>query len=174
LLAQEYLKDQQRTFRVDRLILLACPVQVKTAHNIASGFFDRIYSFYSTSDMIQVLDPQGLAILKRPTMADIRYFYDTCRQQRFFSQRTFPEQENLTQIRVRWAVGSQSRRFIYFSQLKTIRRLYETLAVFDRLKAQRGLFHIEFQLHPFICNLPDMITTAYYSRERHYTQDIYL
>lgn len=58
-LAQQYKKDNAY-FSIDELILLACPVQVNTAHLVADQCFKKVYSLYSYADFIQVLDPQGL------------------------------------------------------------------------------------------------------------------
>ena len=53
---------------IDELILLACPVQTETAAHAHAPLFKKIYSIHSHSDLLQVLDPQGmhsfLAILK--------------------------------------------------------------------------------------------------------------
>ncbi|MDR3550973.1 MAG: hypothetical protein P4L31_06175 [Candidatus Babeliales bacterium] len=43
-----------------KLIVLACPVQHETEDFVSDALFSRIYSFYSTSDLIQIIDPQGL------------------------------------------------------------------------------------------------------------------
>lgn len=79
--------DHASAFVVDELILLACPVQKKTAHLIKSPLFKTIYSFYSVVDMIQVADPQGL--------------YHDEQDCPIFSGRRFPEQPNLVQQEVR-------------------------------------------------------------------------
>ena len=47
-------------FVVDKLVLLACPVQKYTAHHTASPLFKKIYSLHSDWDTFQVGDPQGL------------------------------------------------------------------------------------------------------------------
>lgn len=41
--------------QIDRLILLACPVQQGTAKFVDSAIFGKVYAFYSTNDMIQVM-----------------------------------------------------------------------------------------------------------------------
>src|SRR3990167_9174794 len=46
-------------FRIEKLILLACPVQKHTRQLISDPIFENIYSFYSTMDLIQVMDLQG-------------------------------------------------------------------------------------------------------------------
>lgn len=47
-------------FFVDELIMLAVPVQQQTKDLVAEPCFGRIYSLFSSNDMIQVIDPQGL------------------------------------------------------------------------------------------------------------------
>ena len=76
-------------FVIDELILLACPVQIKTAPLIKDKLFKKIYSLYSTRDLIQILDPQEV--------------YNNLKEKRFplFSQRRFPDQANLRQIIVK-------------------------------------------------------------------------
>lgn len=51
---------QHHTFIIDRLILLAPPVQSATKHLVHSPVFKEVYSFYSTADFMQIGDPQGL------------------------------------------------------------------------------------------------------------------
>lgn len=70
---------------IDELILLACPVQEQTAHYAHDGLFKKIYSLYSLTDSIQVLDPQGFHYwrkkhkrLKPPTFFSGRCFPDQC------------------------------------------------------------------------------------------------
>ena len=49
-------------FAIKELILLACPVQVKTRHYVDSAFFENIYAFHSHQDNLQIVDPQGLHV----------------------------------------------------------------------------------------------------------------
>lgn len=43
---------------IDELILLACPVQASTKHYLHSLMFKKIYAFYSSLDLMQILAPQ--------------------------------------------------------------------------------------------------------------------
>lgn len=52
-------KDPKDTFTVEA-ILMACPIQKATSALAASPFFSKVYSLYSTMDMIQVVDIQGM------------------------------------------------------------------------------------------------------------------
>jgi len=44
----------QGSLKIDRLILLACPVQQDTAKLVDDVIFDKVYAFYSTYDLVQV------------------------------------------------------------------------------------------------------------------------
>lgn len=81
-----------KSFTVDELILLACPVQNATKNYIKDSFFKKIYSLYSDIDMLQVLDPQGLHENK---VRNIAFKKDV------FSQRRFIPQDNLRQARIK-------------------------------------------------------------------------
>jgi len=51
-------KARKDNFDIDSLILLACPVQQETKELVNSDFFKKIYAFYSSLDMVQVLAPE--------------------------------------------------------------------------------------------------------------------
>ncbi len=76
------------TFTIDRLILMACPVQDATEKYIASPLFNKIYNIYSPGDLVQVIDPQGMQG-KRHNKAKT-----------FFSRRVFQAHSNLLQAEI--------------------------------------------------------------------------
>jgi len=76
---------------ISELILLACPVQKKTSHLVASKTFDKVCSICSDSDITQVMDPQGLHQIKKWFSKEIT----------FFSERTFTPQKKLVQIKIK-------------------------------------------------------------------------
>jgi len=80
----------QDSIQIYELILLACPVQEKTAHLLKNPMFENIYSLYSGIDILQILDPQGLRLLQK---------YKP--KKPFFSQRKFEPQKNLTQVKIK-------------------------------------------------------------------------
>lgn len=45
---------------IEKLILLACPVQADTENLVNSKIFKKIYHFYSKTDIAQVVDPQRI------------------------------------------------------------------------------------------------------------------
>ena len=52
--------EYHKNLVVNELVLLACPVQEKTAFLAQDQLFKKIYSLYSSLDVLQVVDPQGL------------------------------------------------------------------------------------------------------------------
>lgn len=54
------ISQDNKDFYIDEIILLACPVQEKTAASIKAPCFKEVYAFYSDADIIQIIDPQGL------------------------------------------------------------------------------------------------------------------
>jgi len=93
--------------KICELIMLACPVQKKTCHFINNDTFEKIYSLYSSMDIIQVMDPQGLPLLQK---------YKA--KKPFFSQRRFAPNKKLTQAKIKingfgvMHVGFLLRKFI--------------------------------------------------------------
>lgn len=83
-------QSKENPIIIDELILLACPVQSKTSHLIKDPMFKEKIALYSSLDLIQILDPQRL--------------YEECRgcgKIPFFSERKFPECENLIQVKMK-------------------------------------------------------------------------
>lgn len=76
----------QNDFEIERLILLACPVQHRTKELIKSKIFKNKYLLYSKSDWLQIADPQGLYNQQAP----------------LFSERKFDASSNLKQVSVQF------------------------------------------------------------------------
>jgi hypothetical protein len=148
------LANQERpSFSVDNLILLGCPIQLKTRSLVTSLLFHNIYNVHSHNDWIQVLDPQGVHILfDQDLYSD---FFGLLNN--FFSARHFTtENENVTQIHVRWNAESDQTdpKIDLFPRWLSNRLKYAS-----KLPFRRGLFHIEFTLLPFVKRLPEIIAT---------------
>ncbi len=80
-------------FKVDRLILLAPPVQEVTKPYINCPLFREVYTFYSSADLLQVGDPQGLYPESYELTPPSTYIP-------FLSRRTFPPAPHIIQSRV--------------------------------------------------------------------------
>jgi len=77
---------------IDRLIMLACPVQTKTMDLIGSPMFEKAYVLYSSLDLVQVIAPQ----LRKK-------HYSSKHAIKFppFSHRRFPSHPHVTQVKVK-------------------------------------------------------------------------
>ncbi len=85
-----HMADCEGDLLIDRLILLACPVQRATSGFINHPMFKHIYSFYSGSDAVQIIDPQGV----QHKSAEPK------KRTPLFSERCFPESPTLRQKKV--------------------------------------------------------------------------
>lgn len=90
-------ETQDAPFAVDELVLIATPVQEKTSHLIQSPMFKKIYSIYSSFDVLQIADPQ---ILHKETLEEQIKTITT--PSKIFSERVFPAQDNLVQALIRY------------------------------------------------------------------------
>lgn len=129
---------------ISKAILLACPVQKHTAHLIGSSLFERIYSLHSHTDMIQISDLQGLHKKKKISKP-------------LFSQRHFDLHPKLVQAAIKWKQYPEwhpQDRIINEIMLKY---LTTSIKLINHFKKNRGLFHIEFQLPPFLRQLASII-----------------
>jgi len=111
-------KERDVQIIIDQLILLACPVQKKTSHLVKDKMFKNIWSFYSKLDLIQVLDPQGVY--------DIKDRWENGNKEKkedipLFSERCFPEQDNLQQVSVK--INGRPITHLEFVLKKFVRRL---------------------------------------------------
>jgi hypothetical protein len=131
-------KHQDKNFKVDRLVFLACPVQEATAHYATSSVFKKIVSLYSITDFVQVCDPQGLyqEALEHRKMG---------KRVPFFSSRVFSSIPRLVQARV--LLNWQNPAHIDFMLSKFIHQLPATLTLLEDAPRQTGESH-------FIVNIP--------------------
>jgi hypothetical protein len=129
---------------IAKAILLACPVQQKTEHLISAPMFKRIYSLHSHTDLIQIVDLQGLHDKKKISRP-------------LLSLRHFNAHPKLTQAAIRWKNCPVWHPDDCIINEVTMKLLTNSLRTINFLKKNRGLFHIEFQLLPFVRQLPFII-----------------
>jgi hypothetical protein len=142
---------------IARLVFLACPVQTNTMDLIAAPLFEKIYSLHSHDDILQVLDPQAMYDLKSCTLFEkFKKIVKKIKNHKFFSERHFPPHPKLVQSCLTWKKGVRYQTENVHQP--HIQHIYHMLAHLDRLKRVRGLWHIEFQLKPFMHELPKILT----------------
>lgn len=133
------------TISIAKVILLACPVQKKTTLLINNPMFEKIYSLHSHNDFIQIADPQGLHVHKKVTWP-------------LLSERHFPSHPKLAQACIRWKNGPLLHPADDNAHNGLLKTVTQTIKIMTLFKKNRGLFHIEFKLLPFIRQLPSVIT----------------
>jgi hypothetical protein len=154
---------------IDKLVLLACPVQKKTRPASSSRLFNTIYSIHSHKDYFQILDVQGLHPVRdavknavtKLSFEPIKHAWQKHHDNTLFSGRHFNTQINLKQACVEWKPTTEkwSKKDLCivepFFQEVHIKKLQSKLQQYDQRK--RGLMHIEFLFPTFLHKLPAII-----------------
>jgi hypothetical protein len=139
--------DNNPDFSIDRCVFLAPPVQVATKHYIHAPIFKEIYTFYSSADIMQVGDPQGIYWESYAYTSD-----DT--KVPFFSTRLFDPAPNISQTRL--LTDMHSPGHLYFMLGRFLQHLPNLLKkVKDR--TQNGGYEETrnfFIMNIPLCNLP--------------------
>lgn len=117
-------KNASNNLVIDRLVLLACPIQVATASYAQSPLFRKVFSLYSQQDMLQVLDPQGL--YKETKKSCTRDSKTT-----LFSERLLPGYPNVVQARI--LMCRQNPWHISFILPRFLKQLSKVLDVLNTL-----------------------------------------
>ncbi len=116
-------RRNNKNFRVQEVIMLACPVQHITSKLIPQRCFRKIYSLYSLSDWVQIIAPQSYKKFKKKE----------CKKclSPFFSSRFFPDYPNLIQAKIR--VNNRGISHSGFLRHKFIRKLPQVINELDNL-----------------------------------------
>lgn len=136
--------DETFELHISKAILLACPVQKHTENLISSAIFERIYSLHSHTDIIQIVDPQGLHCKKKSFKP-------------FLSERHFDAHPKLAQALIRWKKYPRWTADDQLINKFSFKGLIAGINTLNYIKKGRGLFHVEFGLLPFISQLPIII-----------------
>lgn len=120
-------QHDDQVLSIDKLILLACPVQIETADAIDDSLFKTVFSLHSHHDLLQVMDPQGLhTFLQRLKAFGLEFTLTNLKELGpLFSERHFQPTTDVKQMNVRYP--------------------------------HRGLLHLEFILPSFFKALPHLI-----------------
>jgi len=116
------------------LILLACPVQEKTMHLIDTPMFQRIYSLYSSFDLIQILAPQLRYTDITKNSSKRRYKIPS------FSSRRFPRHPHVIQAKIK--IDNFPISHTYFSSIKFAEILPQILTKLDSWDVQAKKDHM--------------------------------
>jgi len=85
----KFIDPNNPDYLIDKLILLACPIQEKTKYLSECNLFKKIYNIYSKLDMFQILDLQGFQSGTKNMNVPL------------FSRRTFPPSPKIRQTRIK-------------------------------------------------------------------------
>ena len=116
---------------ISELVLLACPVQKKTATAIADPMFKKVTSLISKIDMIQILDPQGLYYKEWPEILKNKELLKS-----LFSEREFQPQSNLIQAQIK--LNNRSIFHMEFILAKFLKKLPLILNKIDKLASDQN------------------------------------
>lgn len=162
---------------INRLILLACPVQQETEDYCNHELFKQAYSLYSYADLIQCLDPQKFhplwQVCKSFTIESIKKVFRRTHERPLFSKRHFNYNFNVYQAAVAWKniIPWDETDIASFSHFQKYIRFLSS-----KKKKMRGLSHLEFLLPSFLRHLPYIITTidnySQHSAVKEYTIDL--
>lgn len=110
--------DQRQLLVIDRLIMLACPVQIKTRDYVHSLVFVNIYALYSKLDFIQVAAPQLSEFQNQLEQGEIPG-----------SERVFPLDLRLKQAEIKagWRPGIPHLEFIHPSFARKLPKILSRL-----------------------------------------------
>lgn len=104
---------------IDRLILLACPVQDITEQFICSPVFDKVYHFYSPADLLQVADPQGIHVCHGKNWPKTS----------FFSRREFKNAPHVKQAKIKR--NGRTLMHVHYIQPLFFKKLPDLLKLLD-------------------------------------------
>lgn len=144
-LAEVAQEHNDSDFKIDRAILLAGPVQEATEHLVKSPIFKQVYSFYSTADMMQILDPQGTYKSTKKISKEKN------KKVPLLSKRTFDPAPNLIQVRI--LLDWQGPSHLDFILKRFIKRLPEVLHLVDKAALDAPILGQETH---YIVNIPRM------------------
>lgn len=109
-------EHNDKSFKIENLILLGAPVQAKTKEFVISPRFKNVISFYSPIDWLQICDPQGL-------------YVENCS---LFSERNWPKEYNIQEIQVSY--GKRDSWHLEFIEEKFLTHLPKALSEANNLK----------------------------------------
>ncbi|MCL4361622.1 alpha/beta hydrolase [Candidatus Dependentiae bacterium] len=115
-------ENPENQLKIDKLILLACPVQKVTEKFAKSDVFEKVYSLYSTSDMFQILDPQGV-------YKESKKIRDKGEYVPFLSERRLPRAPNTVQARI--VLNKSNPKHINFLLCSFLKHLPDIIELLD-------------------------------------------
>lgn len=179
-MAEQY--DATTQYTIDRILLLACPVQELTSFYTYSPLFKKLYALHSHADRFQVMDQRSLQLprslfdtWKKNRQLNLKEVRETMQQVtwKFGSERHFPVQPNLIQAEIRWSSAPKHNPKKVDNGLFMELRLFEALRMYQEISLknilsmykaiytlsfqERGLLHTEFTTPAFFKRIPSLL-----------------
>jgi len=133
--------DNLKTLSLQSLILLACPVQEKTMNLINMPMFQRIYSLYSSIDIIQIIAPQLRYHMPR-YLGSRRYKLPA------FSSRLFPSSHHVIQAKIKLnGYPITHTRFATLDFIEMLPTILKKLDSWDEIIQKENFLH----KHKLLC-----------------------
>lgn len=154
----ECIKEDSCHFIVDKLLLLACPIQIETLPYTESPLFKYVMNIYSNDDLIQVIDPQCLQpFIGNPQKKSFSKAWNMAIKRPFFSKRCIKNTLSTCNIKVSWIAGApwdECEAYIPHTHITAFKWMSDAADFFNK---QRGLSHIEIELPFFLKHLPGLL-----------------
>jgi pimeloyl-ACP methyl ester carboxylesterase len=125
-------KKQKAQFTIDTLVLLACPVQHETKKLAESNFFNKVYAFYSSLDMVQVMAPEFVYRMRN----DEDSIIGSCLRWIPFSHRCFEARSCVRQAWIK--MNGHGLMHSSFAHVKFLRTLPHLIKAVDELYQEHG------------------------------------
>ncbi len=142
-------KDERDTeFEVAELILLACPVQKKTQRYLDDPLFKRVYAFYSSLDLVQIIAPQFSYKKKVVNKQNNTVRHIT--KMPLFSSRAFDQHPKLVQTKIK--LNGRGILHTEFVMPKFLRLLPMVMTKVDQWQEQQISYQLaKIDTHRLLC-----------------------
>lgn len=154
-------KHNDNNLCISKLILLAGPVQAVTSEFVNWPLFKRVYSLYSSADLLQVMDPQ--AMYDKTKKYNNRFQKNNSN---FFSCRTFKPSSNLVQARI--FLNGSSPSHTVFVHDRFLKRLPDIITFLDTLSPNHGqyMINVPYAAQPHIITRQELTRTIGRHRQK--------
>jgi len=125
-------KVRKAQLAIDTLVLLACPVQHETEALADHALFDKVYAFYSSLDMVQILAPEFAYKMRN----DDDSIIGSCMRVIPFSNRCFKSKSRVRQAWVK--INGHGVMHSSFAHVKFLRTLPCLIKAVDELYEEHG------------------------------------
>ncbi len=142
------LAELDQTLSIEKLILLAAPVQDDTKELVHSPVFGSVYSFYSAGDVVQTADPQ---------------WFHTKNTSPFFSERTYCPGDTIHQARI--LLEKKNPGHNDFNGVDFFKRIPQLLKLLNEAHKKQVVINIpKHPKKPYVLDNEDNLPSKYSSK----------